>query len=104
MLRIIYMKMDIPDGFYPVQILTMENGCCPDRPVVVTGNMLPAGTISYSAQCACGGWCTTGCLTTKEAVERYKKMTARKIGKSPNKRMSEALLTSGIVKQLSDIC
>lgn len=74
-------KIDVPSGCAPVAILTnlfMENGCCPGRPVVVTGNRVTfSRSVNYSAQCACGLWCTTGCSTPEAAVSEYKRMTAK---------------------------
>ena len=73
-------QIDLQGGLVPVAILTklfMENGCCSDRPVVVTGNKLEDGSVNYSAQCACGLWCTTGCSTPEAAISEYKRMTAK---------------------------
>lgn len=58
------------------KILFIPNGCHPDLPVFLTTNRKPDGNINYSCQCACDRWCTTGCTTAEEAIERYEKMTA----------------------------
>ncbi len=50
-------EIEIPSGYSVTALLVgRKNGCCPGRPVVVTQS--PAGM--YSAQCACGGYCTSG--------------------------------------------
>lgn len=53
------------------------NGCCPDRPILITGNKL-RDHINYSCQCACGMWCTNGHITASEALQEYEEMTRRK--------------------------
>ena len=47
-----------------------ENGCCPDRPFIVTVN---ANGI-YSCQCACDMWCTNGHDNMIDAIKEYKGM------------------------------
>ena len=61
-------------GFYPVGLIYMKNGCCEDRPVVIT----VSGSGYYSCQCACGGWCTNGHRTATVAVLEYKHMSKGK--------------------------
>lgn len=58
------------------KILFIPNGCHPDLPVFLTTNKRPDGKTNYSCACACDGWCTTGCTTEEEAIDRYERMTA----------------------------
>lgn len=58
------------------KILFIPNGCHPNLPVFLTTNRKPDGSINYSCQCACDRWCTTGCTTEEEAIEKYENMTA----------------------------
>lgn len=60
------------------EIVFMYNGCCPDLPVFLTTNKRPDGKTNYSCQCACNGWCTTGCTTAEDAIDRYWKMNVSK--------------------------
>ena len=53
----------------------MKNGCCSDKPVLITVNTLPSGELNYSCQCACDGWCTTGRSTASKALEDYERMS-----------------------------
>ena len=63
----------IETGVYlPIGLVYMKNGCCEDRPVVITRSA--AGAIS--AQCACGGWCTNGHRTATAAILEYRHMSA----------------------------
>lgn len=57
-----------------VEVLHTVNGCCPGRPVIITSNPTMDGHTNYSAQCACGGWCTTGRRTARGAAEEWQKM------------------------------
>ena len=59
------------------QVLHTVNGCCPGRPVIITSNGTLDGHTNYSAQCACGGWCTTGRTTAKGAADEWQKMCGR---------------------------
>ena len=62
--------------YTPIAIACIDNGCCKDQPVIITANKRSDGSINYSAQCACGMWCTTGVNTASEALQRYERMTA----------------------------
>jgi len=62
--------------FQPIGAAYIENGCCRNRPVLITANKRTNGTLNYSCQCACGLWCTTGCDTASEALQHYERMTA----------------------------
>ena len=57
----------------------IHNGCCKDRPVLITANKAQnwPGGINYSCQCACGMWCTNGHGTAGEALSEYEQMTER---------------------------
>lgn len=61
--------------YKPIGAAYIENGCCRNRPVLITTNKRPDGSTSYSCQCACGGWCTTGCDTASEALQHYERMS-----------------------------
>lgn len=62
--------------FQPIGAVYITNGCCRNRPVLITANKRTNGTLNYSCQCACGGWVTTGCDTASEALQHYERMTA----------------------------
>lgn len=55
-------------------LVYMKNGCCSDKPVLITKNNIRGGT-NYSCQCACGIWCTTGHPTVAGAVKDYQTMS-----------------------------
>jgi hypothetical protein len=55
-------------------IIYMENGCCKDKPVLITENRFNDG-INFSCQCACVRWCTTGHPTVAGAVKDYQTMS-----------------------------
>ena len=57
----------------------IKNGCCKNKPVMITVNPLRAGRLNYSCQCACGGWCTSGHSTASKALEEYEEMSNRAI-------------------------
>lgn len=61
----------------PEQVLHTVNGCCEGRPVIITSNLTPDGRTNYSAQCACGGWCTTGKDTAEGAAREWMRMNGR---------------------------
>lgn len=66
-----------------------ENGCCEDKPILITvsiGSVINKKPI-YSCQCACGFWCTTGHVTDWEALKDYEEMTRR----SKEERHNEAI-------------
>lgn len=54
--------------------LKMKNGCCKDKPVLLTRTLGTKQPV-YSCQCACGGWCTTGMFSISEAVNHYERMS-----------------------------
>lgn len=66
-----------------VGIVYHANGCCPDKPIIITANETnvseyhPDG-VNYSCQCACDCWCTNGHGTPSEALAEYEDMTKRK--------------------------
>lgn len=62
--------------FVPIGYAHSTNGCCEGRRVIITRNERLDGSMNYSAQCACGGWCTTGCDTPEEALRHYIRMSA----------------------------
>lgn len=60
--------------------MRIKNGCCKNKPVIITVNPLRAGRLNYSCQCACGGWCTSGHSTVSKALEEYEEMSNRAKG------------------------
>ena len=60
-------------GLTIVGVIHMENGCCNDKPVVVTRVNRSAPPL-YACECACGGWCTGCCEHIDEAVNIYRRM------------------------------
>ena len=71
-------KIRVRKPFKVKEIVFMPNGCCPDLPVFLTTNKRPDGKTNYSCQCACNGWCTTGCETAEKAIEKYWEMNVSK--------------------------
>lgn len=67
----------VADHFLVTGIVYMKNGCCEDKPVLVTANKHPDIGINYSCQCACGAWCTTGHPTPVGALRDYQTMSNR---------------------------
>ena len=70
----------IADQYVPVRLYREANGCCKDRPFVLTTNSCPVSPqrpsgVNYSCQCACGTWCTTGFAEEDDAVADYRRMT-----------------------------
>ena len=56
------------EAFYPIK----NNGCC-DKDFFI----LTKSDQSYSCQCGCGMWCTSGHSTAQEAVDEYRFMCKR---------------------------
>lgn len=73
-------KIEVPatisKGFYPIGFVRDYNGCCSDRPILITANKAEY-RLNYSCQCACGMWCTNGHKTASEALKEYEEMTRR---------------------------
>lgn len=65
----------VKDSLVVTGIVYMANGCCKDKPVLVTVNRMPNGELNYSCQCSCGAWCTTGHPTSVGALRDYQTMT-----------------------------
>ena len=66
----------VGDVYTVIGVLSIKNECCPEKPVLLTGNGYPDSKerpdgINYSCQCACGVRCTTGYATPGEAVNAY---------------------------------
>lgn len=80
------LKIDIPikisAPYKPIAVVKDLNGCCPDRPILITVNKRMDGKTNYSCQCACGIWCTNGHLTASAALKEYEDM-AQKINDLP---------------------
>ena len=68
-------RVTVPAPYHAEKIIYMKNGCCADLPVILTTNKRDDGSLNYSCQCACNGWCTTGCDTEAEALCHYERMT-----------------------------
>lgn len=60
--------------YHVMGIVYMHNGCCKNKPVLITENHYKQG-INYSCQCSCGTWCTTGHPTVAGAVKDYQTMS-----------------------------
>lgn len=75
------LRLEIPisvsQQYSVVGVVNDFNGCCQDRPILITGNKVH-DHINYSCQCACGMWCTNGHITASEALQEYEEMTRRK--------------------------
>lgn len=74
------LKIEIPvnisSPYRVMGIVNDNNGCCEDRPILITGNKIH-NHINYSCQCACGMWCTSGHRTASEALREYEVMTKK---------------------------
>ncbi len=68
-------RVHIPRGLRLEKVIPDRNGCCPDLPYLLTSNLTLDGSINYSCQCACGGWCTNGHITPVGAIAEYKRMS-----------------------------
>lgn len=66
--------VSVPDGLAVIGVVNIKNGCCNDRPVLITANHTHNGGINYACQCSCGCWCTTGHRTVSDAVKDYEHM------------------------------
>lgn len=67
----------ISPQYWIIGAVHIKNGCCKDRPVIITVNKSPLGGLNYSCQCACGGWCTTGHASASKALEEYEVMSMK---------------------------
>ena len=78
----------VPTGFSVIGVIHGYNGCCEDRPYIVTANKCDGwpGGINYACQCSCGLWCTSGHGTIGEAVSEYEEMTER-VGREEQSRL-----------------
>lgn len=65
----------VKDSLVVTGIVYMDNGCCHDKPVLVTANRMENGKLNFSCQCACGMWCTTGHPTSVGALRDYQTMS-----------------------------
>ena len=73
-------EIDVPEHFAVVGVINTRNGCCKDKPYLLTVNKTevskewPVG-LNYSCQCACGLWCTNGHGTPEAAIAEYERMS-----------------------------
>lgn len=76
-----YETENVNSGYTVIGIVHMKNGCCKDKPVLLTTNICNhwKGGINYSCQCFCGGWCTNGHANASGALQEYEIMTAREL-------------------------
>lgn len=69
-------RISVRSKYQVKRVIWMKNGCCPDLPVLLTANWIKEDSRwNYSCQCACDGWCTTGCKTPEEAIDHYRRMS-----------------------------
>ena len=69
-------RISVRSPYQVKQVIWMKNGCCKDLPVLLTANWIKEDSRwNYSCQCACDGWCTTGCKTPEDAIDHYKRMS-----------------------------
>ena len=69
-------RVSVRSEYQVKRVIWMKNGCCPDLPVLLTANWIKEDSRwNYSCQCACDGWCTTGCKTPEEAIDHYRRMS-----------------------------
>ena len=64
-------QVEVMPGYKVIGLVFMKNGCCEDRPVVVT----VSSEGYYSTQCACNGWCSNGHEIATAAVLEYEHMS-----------------------------
>jgi len=69
----------VKNNYIVTGIVYMKNGCCKDKPVLVTANYLDDGRVNYSCQCNCGFWCTTGHPTPIGALRDYQTMSNKNV-------------------------
>ena len=65
----------VNDRYAVTGIVYMDNGCCKDKPVLITVCYNKRFGKVYSCQCACGMWCTTGHPTPVGALRDYQTMS-----------------------------
>lgn len=82
-----------------VEILHTKNGCCAGAPILITENTAPDGSPNYSAQCACGGWCTSGQSSAAQAADAWQHMR----GNRPARGRIRSTVLSGCFKDLADV-
>ena len=63
----------IDAGLEVIGFIKMKNGCCPDKPVLVT-KVKGADPPLYGCECACGMWCTTALRHVDHAINHYRRM------------------------------
>lgn len=69
-------RISVRSKYQVRRVIWMKNGCCRDLPVLLTANWIKEDSRwNYSCQCACDGWCTTGCKTPEEAIDHYRRMS-----------------------------
>ena len=69
-------RIHVKKPYKVTKVISMKNGCCEDLPVFLTANYIKnENRWNYSCQCACDGWCTTGCNTPEEAIDHYRRMS-----------------------------
>ena len=67
-----YVKYNfVPPALHIVGAVKIKNKCCPDEAVLITQTN---GKQVFSCQCACGGWCTTGCTSIQDALTVWEEM------------------------------
>lgn len=62
--------------FEPIGAVYIKNGCCKNRPVLITANRTTSGRLNFSCQCACGLWCTSGARSASGALQQWERMSA----------------------------
>lgn len=72
-MQLVHEELEVGRPYAVIGLVYMKNGCCEDKPVVITQARTPGGAIS--CQCACGGWCTNGHRTATAAVLEYNHMS-----------------------------
>ena len=71
-------ELNVSKCFTIIGGINMDNGCCKDEPVIITGLINSVdGKAYYSCQCACGGWCTGGHNNISDAVREYELMSKK---------------------------
>ena len=71
-------ELNVSKHFTIIGGINMDNGCCKDEPVIITGIINSVdGKAYYSCQCTCGGWCTGGHNNISDAVREYEFMSKK---------------------------
>lgn len=70
-------EMRVQRPYIVTGISYQPNGCCENRPILITAARREGNNYCFSCQCACGFWCSNGFDNPSDALKDYEKMTER---------------------------